>query len=132
MGIFKAILGICETKKLNDELWQLDGDTVTIKLSQAPELAQESGAVYLKGDCLKDPVLVFKNSDGEYIALKNKCTHKGRKIDPVSGANKLKCCSINHSTFDNKGNVLSGPAEGPLTIYEVTRDGENLVIKLTS
>ena len=132
MGIFKAIFGICETKKLDDGLWQLGGDTVKIKLDQVPELAKNGGAVYLKGGGLKDPVLVVRNNDGEFMALKNKCTHGGRKVDPVPGENKLKCCSIGHSIFDNEGNVLSGAAKGPLTIYKVTKDGDSLAIKLTS
>ena len=132
MSIFKAIFGICQTKKLDNGLWQLDGDTIRIKIDQVSELAHSSGAVYLKGDGLEDPVLVLKNNEGEFMALKNKCTHGGRKIDPVPGENKLKCCSVNHSTFDNEGNVLSGPAKGPLTIYKVTKDGDSLVIKLAS
>ena len=101
MSIFQAIFGICQTKKLDGGLWQLDGDTIRIKIDQVPELAQNSGAVYLKGDSLEDPVLVFRNNDGGFIALKNKCTHAGRKIDPVPGENKLKCCSIGHSTQHN-------------------------------
>jgi len=132
MSIFKAIFGICETKKLDNGLWQKDGDIIKIELDKAPQLAHNDRAVYLKGSGLEAPVLVVRNKDGQFIAFKNKCTHKGRKIDPVPGENKLKCCSISHSTFDSQGNVLSGPAEGPLTIYETTRDGNNLVIKITS
>lgn len=132
MSIIKAIFGICETRKLDDGFWQLDGDMVKVKLDQVPELAEKGGAVYLKGGGLNDPVLVIKNEDGNILALKNKCTHGGRKIDPVPGEKKLKCCSIGHSTFDSEGNILSGPAKGPLTIYKVTKDGDSLVIKPAS
>jgi len=119
-------------KKLDNGLWQLDGSKVKINLDKVPNLSQNDGAVYLKEGGLEDPVLVVRNSDNEFMALKNKCTHGGRKIDPVPGENKLKCCSIGHSTFDKKGNVISGPAEGLLTIYKVTKDGNSLEIEMAS
>ena len=132
MSIFKAIFGICKTKKLDNKLWHLDGSKVKINLDKVPDLSQNDGAVYLKEGGLEDPVLVVRNSDNEFMALKNKCTHGGRKIDPVPGENKLKCCSIGHSIFDKKGNVISGSAEGPLTIYKVTKDGNSLEIEMAS
>ena len=132
MGIFKAILGICETKQLDDRLWALEDGSIRIKLGQVSQLSAEGGAVYLKGKGLEKPVLVVRVEGNKYLAFENKCTHGGRKIDNMAGEHKLKCCSISHSTFDYDGNVLSGPASGPLAKYDVEMDGEELIVKLPS
>jgi Rieske Fe-S protein len=51
-------------------------------------------------------------------------------IDPLAGTMMLECCSFNQSTFDYEGNVLSGPAENPLTSYALTVEDGVIVIDL--
>lgn len=46
------------------------------------------------------------------------------------GTMTLECFSDNQSTFDYEGNLLSGPAKEPLTIYALSSDGEMLSIIL--
>jgi Rieske Fe-S protein len=50
-------------------------------------------------------------------------------IDPEAGTMTLKCCSLSGSSFDYQGEVLSGPAEGPLTSYPLTVEDGQLRIK---
>lgn len=131
MGFFKALFGICATKALADDLWSIDGDLAKVQVADVPQLEQKSGAVYLQGRGLAKPILVLRSEKDDYLAFTNNCTHLGRKIDPVVGEDKLRCCSVNHSIFDYNGNVVSGPAEGPLNKHEVTLDEEGvLIIKL--
>lgn len=113
----RSIAGISETKVLDPEQWQLDANVVTIKIDQVPELQLHGGAVCLKGKGLKDPVLVVCDHEGVYRSFSNKCTHFGRKLDPVPGKPVLRCCSVSHSTFDYLGNNLSGPAKEPIRVY---------------
>jgi len=127
---FKALLGICETKQLSDDLWSLEEKRAHVKLSQMPDPLLQGGAVYLKGKGLGKPVLIVKTEEGQYLAFENKCTHGGRKLDPVPGESKLRCCSFGHSTFDYEGRKLSGTAKGPLTRYEVEESGGDLIVKL--
>ena len=35
-GFIKSILGICQTKPLNRDLWSLEGNKAQVKLSQIP------------------------------------------------------------------------------------------------
>jgi hypothetical protein len=54
----------------------------------------------------------------------------GRKLDPVPGQPVLRCCSVNHSTFDFQGQKLTGPAKGPVTVFGTEIKNGNLVINL--
>ena len=113
-----------------DGAWDYSDDTLTLDLSKLPELVSLGGAVRIEGEILTEPILVVLGEDGNYYAFKNVCTHGGRMIDPVAGAMTLECCSASRSTYDYQGNVLSGPAEGPLTSYPLSVDGDLLTIDL--
>ena len=129
MSLFKAILGICDTKPLAESAWEKTGGQTSVDLTAAPQLASKGGAVYLKGKGLAKPILVVRGDDNNLYAYENSCTHKGRKIDPVPGEAKLKCCSVNHSTFSYDGKPLSGPADHDVKRYEAKESGGRLVIK---
>ena len=129
-GFFKAILGICETQPLDGALWTSEGSEVTIKLGEAPALASVGGAVRLEGKGLLSSVLVVHAEGDEYLAFENRCTHFGRRLDPVEGERELRCCSVRHARFDYEGNKLGGPAKGPLKKYPVEKRGEELIVTL--
>jgi len=131
VGFFKAILGICRTPPLDAALWTAEGNQVTIRLDKTAALIPVGGATRLEGKGLASSVLVVHADGDEYLAFENRCTHGGRKLDPVAGKEELRCCSVNHSRFDYQGNKLSGPAEGSLKKYPVERRGEELVVTLS-
>jgi nitrite reductase/ring-hydroxylating ferredoxin subunit len=123
------VKGVPETQLPQIEgAWTYTEDTLTLNLAKLPELVDLGGAVRIEGEILADPILVVYGEDGNYYAFKNVCTHADRMIDPVAGTMTLECCSVSSSTFDYQGNVLSGPAEGVLTSYALTLDGDHLVI----
>jgi len=128
LGFFKALFGICATKPLADNMWSLDDGAAKVKVGDVPQLAEKSGAVYLQGKGLAKPILVVKSQNGDYLAFTNNCTHLGRKVDPVAGEAKLRCCSIGHSQFDYDGNVVSGGAKDPLTKHEVSISEDGVLI----
>ena len=130
VSFFKALLGICTTKPLSSDLWDLEDGKIRVKLSEVPQLSNKGDAVYLKGAGLEKPVLIVRTEDDEYLAFANRCTHGGRKLDPVPGERILRCCSVGHSTFDYDGNRLEGPAKDALTGYAVELSDGNLVITL--
>ena len=110
--------------------WVKDDGKLMLDLSRLPELDTLGGAVRIEGEVLPDPILVVLGEDGSYYAFKNVCTHAGRMIDPLDGTLTLECCSASKSTYDYQGNVISGPAEGPLTSFPLKIKGQNLVIEL--
>ena len=110
--------------------WTYQNDELTLDLTRLPELDTLGGAVRIEGEVLTDPVLVFLGEDDTFYAFKNACTHGGRKIDPITGTMTLECCSMSGSRYDYAGNVLSGPAKGPLTAYPIALEGGLLRINL--
>ncbi|MCD6385613.1 Rieske (2Fe-2S) protein, partial [Candidatus Sumerlaeota bacterium] len=86
------------------------------------------GAVYLKGKGLRKPILIVRTEDARFLAFANRCTHAGRKLDPVPGKPLLRCCSLSHSVFDYDGNNVKGPARKPLIRYETNLLEDELVI----
>jgi cytochrome b6-f complex iron-sulfur subunit len=128
IDFFKAIAGISSTSPLPENLWRLSGGSAIVAVDKSPELSNAGGAVYLQGRGLKEPVLIVKGADGDFLSFSNRCTHAGRKLDPVPGQEALRCCSVNHSRFDYKGNKLSGPAKGPIRTYDCElKDGELVI-----
>ena len=129
MSLIKAMLGICKTKPLGDSSWNMEGNQIYIKLNEMP--LPPEGATYLKGKGLQKPVFIFRSADDQYLAFQNRCTHIGhRRLDPVPGENKIRCCSVFHSTYDLDGNPISGPARNQLKKYEVQQSGDDLIITL--
>ena len=132
MGIFKKILGICETRKPEDPgCWIVSSGRVEIDLKRAGELSKRGGAIRLEGKGLADRMLVIRDDTGRFHAYINKCTHMGRRIDPVPGSSDLRCCSVMGSRFGITGEVLSGPAKGDLKIFEVKIDNNKLNIDMS-
>ena len=131
MGIasaFKSLLGICATRPLSGDQWSVEGDRVRVKMATPLE---KDAAVYLAGGGLKRPILLMRTEDDRYLAFENRCTHIGhRKLDPVPGKGKLRCCSVSHSVYDLDGNVKRGPAGQPIKKYAVEQADGELVISL--
>lgn len=129
-GFFKSLLGICETPPLAGELWTLEGNEVAIRLGEAATLAAIGGAARLGGKGRVPSILIVHAGDDEYLAFENRCTHFGRRLDPIEGTRELRCCSVGHSRFDYQGNRLSGLAKDPLKKYPVEKRGEQLIVTL--
>ena len=131
VDLLKAFGGVCRTAALDSTLWRVQGSRITIDLKGVPELQKPGGAVFLKGPDLRVPVLVVKKPDEGYLCVENRCTHMGRKLDPEPDGSTLRCCSVSHSTFDYHGNKRTGPAKGPIRVYQAQQVGEDLVINVT-
>jgi nitrite reductase/ring-hydroxylating ferredoxin subunit len=133
MGIFKRIFGICATQvPANSGCWSYSGGKLEVNLDKAPELSQKGGAIRLEGPSLPKRVLVVHGRDGEFHAFPNRCTHIGhRRIDPVPGEDKIRCCSVGKSTFDYSGKLLSGSAKESLEPLALESDGSKLVITVS-
>jgi len=132
MGFFRRLFGICRTPKPADpNCWQLEGTQLQIDLSRTPELAEPDGAVRLEGKPLPERVLIVHGRDDRYHALQNRCTHMGRRIDPLSGTTTIQCCSVGKSTYDYDGNLISGSAKTPLQPYPLQQVEGMLLVDLS-
>ena len=132
MGIFKRIFGICATQvPANSGCWSYAGGKLEVILDKAPELSQKGGAVRLEGPSLPKRVLVVHGQDGAFHAFPNRCTHIGhRRIDPLPGEDKIRCCSVGQSTCEYSGKLISGSAKESLEPLALESDGSKLVISV--
>lgn len=80
------------------------------------------GFIYHKG------MVIAHLDDGSYVAVKNKCTHAGGRLEYHSDQKWFHC--VNHGAkFNTKGEVLKGPAQDNLKVYDVVVEGNKLIIK---
>jgi nitrite reductase/ring-hydroxylating ferredoxin subunit len=128
VDFLKALGGICETKPLDFSKWELKDDRALVFLDRIPELREPGGAVYLVGRAFYGRILIVHCDDGELRAYSNRCTHSGRRLDPVGGEGILRCCSLFHTTYDYNGENVSGPGKRPLKVYRTEKQGDALII----
>lgn len=76
---------------------------------------------------LQFPIYVFRFSEIEYTALYLRCTHQGNELNAYG--DKL-VCSAHGSEFDNRGNVVQGPAKETLRSFPVKVNDQNILISL--
>jgi Rieske Fe-S protein len=85
--------------------------------------------IIVRNENLEFPIYLYRFSDNEYSALLMKCTHQGNEL---SAAGDHLHCSAHGSEFNNKGAVAQGPAEKNLRTFNVTTEGDKLLIDLRS
>lgn len=131
MGFFKRVLGICRTSPPADPgCWKAADGKIEVDLAQAAELGEPGGAMRLEGSGLSDRVLVLKAEDGAVHAFVNKCTHAGRRLDPLPGEAMVECCSVGKSRYDYTGERLSGSAKKAIKPLQVEEQAGKLIISL--
>ncbi len=129
MKFLKRIFGICETPlPMDNTCWAYADQTIRLQLDRAPELTRPGGAVRLEGKGLPKRVLVVHGGEGDYYALGNRCTHMGRRIDPLPGSDRIECCSVSKSTFTYDGVPVGGAARKPLEVFPVSTEGNAIRI----
>ncbi len=132
MGLWKRIFGICETKPpASPDGWKFADGIISIDVLRTPELSKAGGAVRLEGNSLPQRVLVLHGTDGSYHAFVNRCTHMGRRLDPLAGEVAVRCCSVSKSIFAYDGEPLSGAAKSALKILPVDAEENRLSIRLS-
>lgn len=84
---------------------------------------EPSGGVFVEHPRSNRPVYVARTGPGAYVALHARCTHKGCQPAPVA---RRMVCPCHGSEFALDGSVLEGPAERPLTRFDVSVAGQDL------
>ncbi|MEZ4525319.1 MAG: Rieske (2Fe-2S) protein [Desulfobacterales bacterium] len=128
MKFVKRILGICETPEADGQSWRVSDSQIIADLNKIPALSKSGGAVRLEGKGLADRILLVHGTDGKYHAFVNKCSHMGRRIDPMAGEAALCCCSVSKSMYRYDGNAISGPAKTPLRTLPVQVNPETGIL----
>jgi len=131
-NIFQRLFGIPVTPLVLDAgCWSRDDDTLVLDLERVPELIEPGRAIRLESPEIPERLLIVHDEDGRYHAFRNRCTHAGRRLDPVPGTKTVQCCSVSKSTFDYTCQSVHGPGKDPVQAYPVRQEGRRIRITLT-
>ncbi|NNF11629.1 MAG: Rieske (2Fe-2S) protein [Gemmatimonadetes bacterium] len=89
-------------------------------------LGQDTEA-FLQTPDMERPIYLHRNEEGGWTAVLASCTHQGCQPEPV--ADRL-VCPCHGSEFSLAGEVLQGPAAQALVRYDVTEEGDSLLVKV--
>lgn len=110
---------------------KMDSSGMTVPLSEFRYMKNDQEMmrqyIVVRNDALEFPVCVYRFSESDYAAVLMKCTHQGNELS-VSGDHLT--CSAHGSEFTNRGVVVNGPAEKDLRKFDVSVNGDNLLIDL--
>ncbi len=124
-----AILQACESDDPADENPSpgSGSNDFTIDLDDPAytALLEVGGSVYIDSK----HIIVIHTDVDEYTVLSSVCTHQGCKVGYSPDNNNLPC-PCHGSLYSISGSVLNGPATAPLTKYNATLDGSDLVIDI--
>ncbi len=131
-NIFQRMLGIPATKApANSGCWHFNDGQLTVDIDAVPELSAPWGAICLGDESLPERVLLFRDDEGRFHAVQNKCSHAGRRLDPVPGTESVQCCSMGKSTYSiDDGTVIAGSGKEPIKVYTVVQGNDTLTIEI--
>jgi Rieske Fe-S protein len=89
----------------------------------------ERGEAFLQAPGMERPVYLRRDASGRVSALLASCTHRGCQPEPLG--DRL-VCPCHGSEFSFDGSVLAGPAEEPLTSYEVSEADGMVIVRLVA
>lgn len=73
------------------------------------------------------PAVLLQPSAGEFLALSAVCTHLGCIVKWVDESQEF-LCPCHGGRFSTAGQVLGGPPPKPLATYEVSIEGDEILI----
>jgi Rieske Fe-S protein len=71
--------------------------------------------------------LYYKKENGSVMALKGVCSHMECNV-AYKPAEKRFYCACHQGWFDDTGKNIAGPPPKPLEIFEISEEGEKLII----
>jgi len=126
-----TITGVGSTPEINPEAYTITGGGLRIDMDKEPRLKIIGNAVKVLDDKLKAPLIIVQETQGAYIAVSIKCTHRGVEVEYKTDDKCFKCASLGGSRFRTDGTKIKGFANGPLESFPVSLKGNILKIDMT-
>ena len=103
---------------------QVADDKIIIPKKDAQSLAKPKGVMLTNAPRIGR--LLLRNVDGkEIVALALTCTHRGCEVQPLPDGFE---CPCHGSEYDERGNVIEGPARLPLKRFVVEETANAFVV----
>ncbi|MEI9946063.1 MAG: Rieske (2Fe-2S) protein [Chitinophagaceae bacterium] len=128
-GVSIFIQSCTGTRQINSPIVnnQLQVPLTSFIASKGDKQVEYKRYIIARNEQLNYPLVVYRNAENDYTALLLRCSHQYNELN-VNG--ELLSCPAHGSEFDNKGNIISGPADAPLRSFTVTTDNQNIYIQL--
>jgi cytochrome b6-f complex iron-sulfur subunit len=102
---------------------------IPLMIQDTPELKAVGGAYHLEIEDLEKNIIVAHVSEGKYVAVDMKCTHKGCDVS-YEASTKSFACPCHGSKFDLTGVPINGPASKPLQSYAVSVTDTEVILQV--
>ncbi|MFA6457698.1 MAG: ubiquinol-cytochrome c reductase iron-sulfur subunit, partial [Bacteroidota bacterium] len=96
----------------------------SVKAGKIADFANDAGTII---KCGSKPGLLVRNTKGEFKAFSATCTHLDCTVQYRSDFGLI-WCACHNGKYDLNGRNVSGPPPRPLDIYEVTLQGDDVLI----
>lgn len=96
----------------------------SVKAGKISDFANESGTIIKFGS---KPVLLIRNSNGEFKAFSATCTHLDCTVQYRNDFGLI-WCACHNGKYDLNGRNVSGPPPRPLETFDVTLQGDDVLI----
>lgn len=113
----------------NNTFPPLVGTTLTLPLSDFPQLAMAGGSATGQPMGAMDPIVVVRVDATTVVALDARCTHRGCTVAWSPSRRDLEC-PCHGSAFATDGRVLTAPATSPLKSYGASISGNAIVVNV--
>ena len=85
----------------------------------------------MKSFLIKEEQITIANTEGEYLAFDDTCTHAQCSLAGGFLSGKTITCYCHGGQFDLKtGKVLGPPPETPLNVYKIKVEGEDILVEI--
>ena len=100
---------------------------VALDVGSILELSEIGNAIQLDGENFSDSIIIAKLNEHNFIALSSICSHLGCTVRKEGSFFR---CPCHGSTYSLNGNVVKGPAEEQLKIFQTEFSNGKLTIHL--
>src|SRR5499427_10676026 len=93
---------------------------------EGAEQVMPGGYLYFDYPAARNPAVLLRSKDGQYLAYSRKCAHRGCSVD-FNPAQRCLTCPCHRGVYDGRtGYVLYGPPPRPLDqiVLEIRAGGE--------
>ncbi len=122
-----SILSGCATTGLSLYRGLRTEGGVSLNISEFPELTEDGGAIELDIENFEEPVVIVRLNREEFLALSPVCTHLGCVVKKERSFFR---CPCHGSTYTLDGEVVRGPAQQRLSVFQTERIDNRLRISL--
>lgn len=120
----------CNTPEISEDCYQVFDEKIIVDLTKAKALDTPGHAALIIDEEKNFQIIIVRPEANDYVALSRICTHGGNVLSYNPKRNILQCNNYNHAIFNLEGEVVKGPAEEPLHVYQMRVENNNLVITL--